>query len=52
MLHRTMRFDVPQDRIVIGVPAHHNPWDVTLGKILLLPFREQRDDWSGNTPHP
>jgi sterol desaturase/sphingolipid hydroxylase (fatty acid hydroxylase superfamily) len=47
-LHRTMRFDVPQERIAIGVPAYHDPRDVTLGKILLLPFRRQRNDWSRN----
>jgi sterol desaturase/sphingolipid hydroxylase (fatty acid hydroxylase superfamily) len=45
-LHRTMRFDVPQEQIVIGVPAYHDAGDVTLGKILLLPFRRQRDDWN------
>lgn len=44
-LHRTARLDVPQERVVIGVPAYRNPADVTLGKILLLPFRRQRDDW-------
>jgi len=47
-LHRTMRFDVPQERIVIGVPAYHDAGDVTIGKILLLPFRRQPDDWTGN----
>ena len=45
-LHRTMRFDVPQERVVIGVPAHETARDVTIGKILLLPFRRQRDDWA------
>jgi sterol desaturase/sphingolipid hydroxylase (fatty acid hydroxylase superfamily) len=44
-LHRTLRLDVPQERVVIGVPAYQNAGDVTLGKILLLPFRRQRDDW-------
>ena len=44
-LHRTMRFDVPQERVVIGVPAYHDAADVTIGKILLLPFRRQRRDW-------
>jgi len=44
-LHRTMRFDVPDERIVIGVPAYRDPHAVTLGKILLLPFQRQRDDW-------
>jgi sterol desaturase/sphingolipid hydroxylase (fatty acid hydroxylase superfamily) len=44
-LHRTMRLDVPQERVVIGVPAYHDAEDVTIGKILLLPFRRQRADW-------
>jgi sterol desaturase/sphingolipid hydroxylase (fatty acid hydroxylase superfamily) len=47
-LHRILRFDVPQERIVIGVPAYHDAGDVTIGKILLLPFRRQRNDWTGN----
>jgi len=49
-LHRTMRFDVPQARIVIGVPAYRDPSDVTLGKVLLLPVRRQRDDWGAARP--
>jgi sterol desaturase/sphingolipid hydroxylase (fatty acid hydroxylase superfamily) len=44
-LHRTMRFDVPQERVVIGVPAYRDPRDVTLGRILVMPFRRQRDDF-------
>jgi len=45
-LHRTSRLDVPQESIRIGVPAYDDRDDVTLGKILALPFRRQRDDWS------
>jgi sterol desaturase/sphingolipid hydroxylase (fatty acid hydroxylase superfamily) len=44
-LHRTLRLDVPQEQLAIGVPAYRKPHDVTLGKILLLPFRRQRADW-------
>jgi sterol desaturase/sphingolipid hydroxylase (fatty acid hydroxylase superfamily) len=44
-LHRTVRLDVPQAAITIGVPAYHRPECVTLGKVLALPFREQREDW-------
>jgi sterol desaturase/sphingolipid hydroxylase (fatty acid hydroxylase superfamily) len=44
-VHRTFRFDVPDDRIVIGVPAYQNPRDVTIGRFLTMPFRKQRDDW-------
>lgn len=46
-VHRTFRFDVPDERIVIGVPAYRDPWDVTIRKILTLPFRRQKKDWSG-----
>jgi sterol desaturase/sphingolipid hydroxylase (fatty acid hydroxylase superfamily) len=45
-LHRTFRLDVPDERITIGVPAYHDAQDVTIGKILVLPFQRQRDDWS------
>jgi sterol desaturase/sphingolipid hydroxylase (fatty acid hydroxylase superfamily) len=45
-LHRTTRLDVPQESIRIGVPAYDDPSDVTLGKVLALPFRRQRNDWS------
>lgn len=45
-LHRTFRFDVPQETIAIGVPAWRDPRDVTIGRLLLMPFRRQRDDWS------
>ena len=45
-LHRTSRLDVPQESIRIGVPAYDDSDDVTLGKILALPFRRQRNDWS------
>lgn len=41
-LHGTARFDVPQERIVIGVPDCAEPGDVTLPKLLALPFRRGR----------
>ena len=44
-IHRTFRFDVPDDAIVIGVPAHQSAEDVTIGRILMLPFRRQKEDW-------
>lgn len=44
-LHGTYRMDVPDERIVIGVPAYQKEGDVTLGRMLALPFVEQRDDW-------
>lgn len=49
-MHRTFRLDVPDERIVIGVPAFQDPRDITIGKILALPFRGQRDDWGEVQP--
>jgi sterol desaturase/sphingolipid hydroxylase (fatty acid hydroxylase superfamily) len=44
-LHGTLRLDILQDRIVIGVPAYRDPAEVTLPKILAMPFEEQRPLW-------
>lgn len=45
VLHGTLLLNVPQDEVVIGVPAYPTPAEVTLGRILALPFRRQRKDW-------
>jgi sterol desaturase/sphingolipid hydroxylase (fatty acid hydroxylase superfamily) len=39
-LHRSLRLDVPQSRVTIGVAGFSTPEDVTLERSLLLPFRE------------
>jgi sterol desaturase/sphingolipid hydroxylase (fatty acid hydroxylase superfamily) len=44
-LHRTMILGVPQDAVTVGVPAYRDPRDVTIGRILLLPFKRQRRDF-------
>ena len=44
-LHRTMVRNLPDAEIRIGIPAYDDPRAVTLGRILLLPFQRQRDDW-------
>ena len=41
-LHGTLRLDVPQQAITIGVPAYQTPADVTLANSLALPFGAQR----------
>ncbi len=46
-LHGTVLLGVPQDAVEIGVPAYGRPEDVTLGKILVMPFGKQKDDWIG-----
>jgi sterol desaturase/sphingolipid hydroxylase (fatty acid hydroxylase superfamily) len=40
-LHRTWRLDVPQSAITIGVPGFENPEDVTLARMLALPFEPE-----------
>ena len=45
VLHRTLRLDVPQSEVTIGVPAYQRDEDVTIGRILMIPFRRQREDW-------
>jgi sterol desaturase/sphingolipid hydroxylase (fatty acid hydroxylase superfamily) len=44
-LHGTIRLDVPQEEIRVGVPAYDDPRRVTLGKILAMPFRRRGTDW-------
>jgi sterol desaturase/sphingolipid hydroxylase (fatty acid hydroxylase superfamily) len=41
-LHGTLRLNVPQQDVVIGIPAFRDPDDVSLGKALELPFLRQR----------
>ena len=41
-LHRTLRRDIPQDAVTIGVAAYREEHELTLGKLFALPFREQR----------
>ena len=44
-LHGTLRLNVPQDQITIGVPAYQNSEEVKLPQILELPFVAQRPTW-------
>lgn len=48
VLHGTLRLDVPQAAVTIGVPAYDEPRDVTIGRLLTMPFRRQRPDWRGS----
>ena len=48
-MHGTYRMNVPDDAIVIGVPAFQKEAEVTLGRMLALPFVRQRDDWGAKT---
>ncbi len=44
-LHRSLRLDIPQAALVIGIPAYHEPVDNTLWHVLALPFQRQRHYW-------
>jgi hypothetical protein len=55
-LHRTQRFEVPQQAITIGVPAYPDPAGQTVGRLLALPLEPLRPwawpDGSVPAPHP
>jgi len=40
--HRTLRRDIPQNAITIGVAAYRDQRELTLGHLFALPFRKQR----------
>jgi len=42
-LHRTLRRDIPQDAVTIGVAAYRDEEELTLGKLFALPFNKQRE---------
>ena len=44
-IHRTLRLNVPQSLIVIGIPAYPGSTDNKPGRALLMPVRSQRDYW-------
>jgi sterol desaturase/sphingolipid hydroxylase (fatty acid hydroxylase superfamily) len=44
-LHGTLRLDVPQQAIVIGLPAYRGADELTLGRLLAMPFLRQRASW-------
>lgn len=44
-LHRTLRLNVPQSEVTIGVPSYLEPRDNRVGALLLMPFRRQRAYW-------
>lgn len=43
--HRTLRLNIPQSEIVIGIPAYMAAADNNVGSALAMPFRHQRDYW-------
>jgi sterol desaturase/sphingolipid hydroxylase (fatty acid hydroxylase superfamily) len=47
-LHNTILLNVPQDKVVIGVPAYSDPAELTIGYLLKLPFTKIRKWEAGN----
>jgi sterol desaturase/sphingolipid hydroxylase (fatty acid hydroxylase superfamily) len=45
-LHGTLKLNVPQREITIGLPAFRGPDEVTLPKMVALPFRQQKAYWA------
>ena len=43
--HGTLRLDVPQSAITVGVPAYRAPEEITLRHVLAMPFNPQRPAW-------
>ena len=44
-LHGTLKLNVPQQAITIGVPAYRQSEDVRLAKIIMIPFTSQPPSW-------
>jgi sterol desaturase/sphingolipid hydroxylase (fatty acid hydroxylase superfamily) len=44
-LHSTLRLNIPQAQIAVGIPGYSLPDDNTLRNALVMPFRSQRDYW-------
>jgi sterol desaturase/sphingolipid hydroxylase (fatty acid hydroxylase superfamily) len=44
-LHRTLRLEVPQAAINVGVPAYSAPDDNRLGRCIVMPILPQHDYW-------
>lgn len=46
-LHGSLRLDIPQSLIDIGIPGYSRPTDNRLWDTLVMPFRRQRNYWQG-----
>jgi sterol desaturase/sphingolipid hydroxylase (fatty acid hydroxylase superfamily) len=47
-LHGTLRLNVPQAQVTIGIPGYSRPEDNRVLRSLAMPFRLQRDYWQGS----
>lgn len=51
-LHRTIRLNIEQSRISIGIPAYFDPRNNTVISTIVLPFSRQRDYWRTSDGRP
>jgi len=54
-LHGTLRLNVPQGEVTIGIPAFQEPKAVTLPRVLAMPFEHLPPSWTlptGSGPEP
>ncbi len=46
-LHRTVRLNIPQSQVNVGIAGYARPEDNRIWHLITLPFRRQRDYWRG-----
>ena len=51
-IHHTVNLNVPQQEVIIGVPAYPDEHELTIGKLWKLPFTRIRKWPAGNGDHP
>ncbi|HXH06510.1 MAG TPA: sterol desaturase family protein [Vicinamibacterales bacterium] len=44
-LHGTLRLNVPQGEVVVGVPAYRNSAELSFDRLVVLPFVDDRPTW-------
>ncbi len=42
-LHKTIRLNIHQDEVIVGVPVYHDEHELTIGHLLKLPFTRIRE---------
>ena len=45
LVHGTLRLNVPQDEITIGVPGFQKPEELTIANLVQMPFTAERPSW-------
>lgn len=51
-LHKTIRLNISQNEVTIGMPSYRDPSELTVWKLLIMPFKSIRDWKFANGRHP